>query len=328
MNGQEAAAAWKLFRLNWLMLAAIAVCFALLLLLTDFRIAPQGYLVIGAVAAVYGALGYYNAVSPKRQNPGVVFALTAIAQMVLAIALMTSITYIATSANLPLQDRTLLEIDRAMGFDFRGYLQFINDRPRLVHLFETGYRAISWPILVIVVVLPLLGWYRRTGEFICAFMLALIATTCISTLVPATGIYETMGIVPNDFPSIIPQAYYEGMREIPALRDGALRVLDLFRLSGVLTFPSFHAASAILYLWIFWSARWLRPVNLFCNGVMIVATPVDGGHYGIDVIAGIVLAAVAIFTARRISAALSVSISTQPDGFAGRLASSGIGSPS
>jgi hypothetical protein len=39
--------------------------------------------------------------------------------MILVVSVMISITYMATSAIFPLQDATLLALDRALGFDFR-----------------------------------------------------------------------------------------------------------------------------------------------------------------------------------------------------------------
>jgi hypothetical protein len=307
MREPDTAAAWRLFQLNWLLIAGVSVTFGLGLLLTDFHVKPLSYLIVFAIAAIYGLSGYANAVSPARRSPKVAFTLTAIAQMMLVISVMTSITYIATAANLPLTDTTLLAVDRALGLDFRGYLSFINDRMWLIYILSAGYRAIAWPVWVIVIALPLAGYHQRAGEFILTFMLALIATTCISTLIPATGIYGTMGLVAADYPNIEPQSYYNGMHEIPALRDGSLRVLDLFYLDGVLTFPSFHAISAVLYAWALWPVRWLRPLNIFCNAAMMVATPVGGGHYFIDVIAGIAVALAAIYTARHISRTLATS---------------------
>jgi hypothetical protein len=302
MNGQQAAAAWRLFRFNWILIAAVLAAFGLGLVVTDFHIRPLSYLIVFTIAAVYGLSGYYNAASPRQRNPRLVFALTAIAQMMLVISAMTSITYIATAANLPLRDATLLALDQAAGLDFRGYLDFINDRLGLIYILAAGYRAIGWMVWPVVIGLPLVGYYRRTGEFICAFTLALIATTCISTLIPAIGVYGAMGLVPEDFRNIVPQGYYDTLNQAPLLRDGSLRTLDLFQLAGVLTFPSFHAISALLYAWALWPLRWLRPLNLFCNGAMLLATPVGGGHYFVDVIAGIAVAMLSIYAARRIAA--------------------------
>ena len=148
---REATAAWRLFRFNWLLLAGVLVAFGVGLLLTNFHVRLPGYLFVFVVAAVYGLFGYYNAVSPQRGNPRLVFPLTAIAQMILVISVMTSISYIATAANLPLMDATLLAFDRALGFDFRIYLNFINDRQWLIYILAAGYGAIAWANCVIVV---------------------------------------------------------------------------------------------------------------------------------------------------------------------------------
>jgi len=302
----DAETIWRLFRFNWFLIAGIFATFGAGLLLTNFEVKPQGYLTLFAIAAAYGIFGYINASNPARQNPRVFALLTAIAQMMLVISVMASITYIATAANFPLQDAKLLALDRALGFDFRGYLNFVNDRMWLIYILAAGYRSIFWPIWIVVVALPLLGHYRRTAEFVCAFALALIATTVISTLIPAIGTYGAIGLVPSDHPNIVPQGYYDTLHDAPLLRDGSLRTLDLFRLNGVLTFPSFHAASAALYIWGLWPMRWLRPLNLLVNGAMIVATPIGGGHFLVDVLAGIAVAAASIYAARWIGGSLAI----------------------
>jgi hypothetical protein len=306
MNKPDAAAVWKLFRFNWFLITGICLIFGLCLLLTNFEVRPQGYLTVFLIAGIYGAFGYTNAISPQRRHPRIFATLTALAQMMLVVSGMASITYIATAANLPLQDAKLLALDRALGFDFRSYLDFVNDRQWVIYILVAGYRVIFWPIWLIVVALPLLGHYTRTGQFICAFALALIAATCISTLVPAIGVYGAMGLNESDFPNIVPQGYYDTLHDAPLLRDGTLRSLDLFHLNGVLTFPSFHAASAILYGWALWPIRWFRPLNVLCNGAMIFATPIGGGHFFVDVVAGILVAMASIYAARCISGSFAM----------------------
>src|SRR5439155_17310083 len=83
--------------------------------------------------------------------------------------------------------------------------------------------------------------------------------------------------------------------------EGTLRRLDLLGLAGIVTFPSFHAASAVLYAWAFWPVVWARPIAILANGMMMAATPIDGGHYFIDLIAGIAIAVPAIMAARWVS---------------------------
>jgi hypothetical protein len=312
MNATDSQAVWRLFRINWFLIAAIFTVFGVALLLTDFEVRPKGYLIVFTIAAAYGVFGYINMMSPQRCHPRVFALLTAVSQMMLVLSGMASVTYVATAANLPLQDAKLLAFDHALGFDFRAYLDFANDRLWFIYFLVAGYRFIFWPIWVIVVALPLLAHYERVAEFICAFALALIAATVISTLIPAIGVYGAMGLVPSDYPNIVPQGYYDTLHDAPLLRDGTLRTLDLFALNGVLTFPSFHAASAVLYAWGLWPIRWLRPFSLLGNGAMILATPIGGGHFLVDVLAGIAIAITSIYAARWISGSLGVGERAKP----------------
>ena len=102
-------------------------------------------------------------------------------------------------------------------------------------------------------------------------------------------------------------AYLEQLHDLPLVRDGSLRVLDFNKLTGIVTFPSFHAAAAVLYLWAFWPVRWIGPIALVTNIAMLLATPICGGHYFVDVFAGIAIATASIMAARWIADWLTAS---------------------
>jgi hypothetical protein len=230
---------------------------------------------------------------------------------------MTTLTYLATAIGLPLQDKLLLAWDLALGLDFRDLLDVVNRHPKLISLLGPIYSSIGWQMMAIALVLPLLGRCRRAAEAMCAFILSLLATTCISALVPAIGVYDVLQLSPTDYPHFDPQGYAGTARDLPLLRSGTLRVLDLTRLVGVLTFPSFHAVSAILYMWAFWPITWLRPFAVLWNVAMIIATPLGGGHYFADVIGGVVVALIAIRATQRIGelAASEPLVATPTAGF-------------
>ena len=77
-----------------------------------------------------------------------------------------------------------------------------------------------------------------------------------------------------------------------------IRHIDFAELAGIVTFPSFHAAAAVLYLWAFWPVRWFGPIAIVANCAMLLATPIGGGHYFVDVFAGIAIAASSIMAAK------------------------------
>ena len=300
MVREDVAAAWRFFTLNWIVLALMSAALALGVALTDFSIELNGLLFSLGFVAVYAGFAHANARAPARRDPQVMFVLGATAQIVLVTVVMSPLTYVAAAMNFPLQDANLLAIDRALGLDWAAYVAFVNERPLLAAWLSYGYGMIRWPLFAIPVVLAAAHRYHRLPEFTLAFGLALVATTLVSALVPAIGVYQEIGLDPAALPSLNPQAYLDQVRDLGPVREGALRHLDLFALAGIVTFPSFHAASALLYAWALWPVRWMRPIAILANGMMLASTPVDGGHYFIDLAAGLAIAVLAIVAARRI----------------------------
>jgi hypothetical protein len=297
----EVVTAWRFFLLNWIPLGLMSAALALSVLVTDFSIDLAGLIVSLGFVAIYAGFAHANALSAKRRDPQVMVVLGGTAQIVLVTVVMSPLTSVAAAANFPLQDANLLAIDRALGLDWAGYVTFVNDRPLLATWLSYGYTMIRWPIFAIPVVLAAVHRYRRIAEFTFAFALALIVTTIVSALVPAIGVYQQIGLDPAALPSLDPRAYLDQVRDLAPVREGVLRHLDLFGLAGIVTFPSFHAASAVLYAWAFWPVWWMRPVAIIANGAMLASTPIDGGHYFIDLAAGIAIAVLAIVAARAAS---------------------------
>ena len=123
-------------------------------------------------------------------------------------------------------------------------------------------------------------------------------------LLPAIGTYAYFHLWPD--PSVFSTGSYATSADsIPLLRGGTMRVLDITQLVGIVTFPSFHTCAAVLYLWAFWPVRWMRPLSLASNGMLLIATPIGGGHYFIDIIAGAAIAVLAIAAAKWLAARLT-----------------------
>ena len=296
----EVETAWRYFLVNWIFVGSMGVALALALVLTDFSIELTGLAISIGYVGLYAGFAHANACSPRRRDPQVMFVLGGIAQIVLITAVMTPLTYVAAAANLPMQDANLLAIDQALGFDWAGYVRYVDAHPALAAWLNYGYTMIRWPIFAIPVVLAAKHRFARIEEFTFAFGFALIATTIVSGLVPAIGVFQQIGLDPAVLKNIDPQAYLDQLRDLPPTRVGTLRHLELLNLGGIVTFPSFHAASAALYAWALWPVKWMRPIVVLAFTAMLAATPINGGHYLIDMIAGVAVAVVAIVAARAV----------------------------
>lgn len=323
MAGKESLAAWRFFELNWLPIAGMCAVLALCLAVTDFSIGLVGAGTVFSIAAIYTGFAYRNARAPNRGSPVVVFMLGSIAQGVLITSVMTPLTYIVAAAAMPLQDARLYAIDQALGLDWRSYLAFVDERPLLSALLAKAYAMIGSQILIVPLLLAAAGRFCRLQQYILALALTLIATTVISIFVPAMALYFHLGLTAADHPNVSVPSYDEFLREFPLLRDGSLRELSLFGLNGIVTFPSFHAASAVLYAWALWPIRWIRPVVVIVNAAMLASTPVGGGHYFIDIFAGIAVTLLAVVATGWVRQSLEQRVETEGAAAAGDAGAAG-----
>lgn len=323
MVDTETKTAWQLFHLNWLPIAAMGSLLAFGLSVTGLRLEPVAYGITLAIAASFVAIAYcHRIVKGDRADPKLIFSLGTIGQVIITCAIVGPLSYVAGKMGWPLQDQALLAIDRALGLDPEPIARFVNDHPWLSDVLSRGYGLIKWPLLGIPVVLTLTARYVRLQLFMLAMSLALASTIAISALVPAIGTYYGLQLPAAHFPEINTAVYAGQLRDILALRDGSLHELKLFMLSGIVSFPSFHAASAVLYMWALWPVRGIGGIVAALSLLMIAATPVIGAHYIVDVAGGIALAVASIWAAKaylewtsrasRVSAAPAASAVWQP----------------
>ncbi len=313
MVDTDARIAWRLFHLNWLPIAIMGSLLALAILSTDFALEPVAYGVTIAIALSFVATAYRHQMTrAELADPKLVFSIGTIGQAILVCAIVGPLSYIAGSAHWPLQDQTLLAMDRALGMDPEPIARFVNDHPWLADILARGYGLIKWPLLGIPIVLAFTERYVRLQLYVLAMSLALMVTITISAFAPAIGTYYGLHLAAAQLPDVNTSIYAAQLRDILALRDGSLREIELFKLAGIVSFPSFHAASAVLYMWALWPVRRLGGIAACLNLLMIAAAPVIGAHYMVDVIGGVVLAAASILAAKLYLERLSQSQSTAP----------------
>jgi membrane-associated phospholipid phosphatase len=299
MVDTDARTAWQLFHLNWLPIAAMGGVLLFGVILCGFSFEPVAALIPTAIAAALALIVYlYAFAKADRADPKLIFSLGAISQLFFVAIIMGPLTYVTSVANWPLQDHALLAIDRAMGMDPEAIARYVNDHDWLSGLLLRAYGLIKIMLLAVPIALTLTLRLVRLQVFVFAFSIALIITVAISTFVPAVGTLYGLDIAPSQFASLDSSLYTAQLRDILALREGSLRHLEMFKLTGIVSFPSFHAASAALYMWALWPVRGLGGIAAALNLLMIAATPVIGAHYIIDVAGGIAVAAASIWAAK------------------------------
>jgi membrane-associated phospholipid phosphatase len=208
------------------------------------------------------------------------------------------LSYLGPITDLPLRDTDMIWLDRRLGFDWMQIMHQFDNRQFLLTIMNEAYATFTAQLIGTVLVLIA---FRRTREldrffvtFVCASMLAELASVLVPTLGPMLTLAKNDSFLHlNTFGRATGQI-------VLALRDGSLRIVDLKAIDGIISFPSLHAAVAVI---VPYTLRWNKPLFwpiLALDCVMLASAIPSGNHYLSDVLGGIVVAVLAILAAGRI----------------------------
>jgi len=205
------------------------------------------------------------------------------AKLSLALAALATLQYYAVwiSAPTPLWDDLLIHIDQALGFDWMTVCRWLLSMPPVVQVLNLAYEALLPEVAVVLLVLVFVS-PDGARRFTTALILSLLPTIAILWLMPVEGAFAHYQVASPDFVTIFRQLRLHELTTIPAITD------------GIISFPSYHACAAVLLAYLVRPIPIAFPVVIIVNGLMVAATPLFGGHYLTDVLAGIVVAAVTI----------------------------------
>jgi membrane-associated phospholipid phosphatase len=276
----------------WMLLAAIAAADLVVMAGGGFRVIGSTAPGILAVAAAAVLLGYgYTVLRPDERLAALGFGAGYLIAYTLAAALLS---YFGTSLALPLLDGELARLDAALGLDWMAMLERANAWPLWGGLLRVVYATSMPQVVLVILTLATTRQLTRLADFLSLFTATSLITIVVSSLLPAAGAF-----VHFDPPAVLRtvvgrDAGIWHLTQFEALRSGAMRAIDPAVIEGLVTFPSFHTALATITAWALWNTRWLALPALALNALVIVSTVPVGGHYFIDVFAGLAIAGAAI----------------------------------
>lgn len=280
----------KLQRADRLVWATIAIVAAIDLIAAKggtFNIAWSTFLTPVMACAGLAATGvFYRSI---RKDHRAASLLVGTAQIIGFTAVAAPLSYIAARAGFPLQDATFAAWDRWLGIDWLGYVAFVTSRSWLHQLLSFAYASFAVQTVATVLALGFTGQLERLSVFVRAFVSTSLVTIGISAFVPAAGPWLFYNVQSDIAHGSMPSSS-TSWPVFMGLRDGTFNVLSGLNSEGIITFPSLHAALAVLFMIAVWRIRVLRWISLALNTLMLVATPIHGSHHVNDVIAGICIA--------------------------------------
>lgn len=284
----------------WLLTLALVAPIVALQLYDPFSLHWRSLLPPGMFVAILAAAAYVY--RHRRPEPRIVAMVVGLQQMVLFTCLGIFLSYMVAARGGPLWDATLHRWDLALGLDWRAYLDFVNARPALGTTLRLAYASLMPQMIVVILALGFAGRLLQLRMVVIAAILSGTAAILISPLMPAMAYFVHLGLGPQDYPNLYPAAAFVHHEHVLALRAGTMRLVSFETMEGIITFPSYHAALAAIFGWGFAHAHAaIRWPGLAVAALTLLATPIDGGHYFVDVIAGCAIAALGLWAASRLA---------------------------
>jgi hypothetical protein len=272
---------------SWLVLAMMAIA-------TVGSIRGRGFgvdgpravpLCLGLVVLVAGVC-----VGKRRRQARLAAGATAFLQMTLFAVLAVTLAYALAARGAPLWDTALAAADARLGLRWPAIFSAADRAPAALWLGGVAYGSLTTQMIVCIVALSATGRVDELRRAVAAALISGAVTVLLSGVMPAAGnLFDPAG-----FRHLSPSIAWQERGLIEGLRDGTGRVLDFSRLMGIVSFPSYHATLPVILAWALRDVRGLRIAAPAWAVVTIVATPIFGGHYGVDVLGGLALAVIAI----------------------------------
>ncbi|MGA8079081.1 MAG: phosphatase PAP2 family protein [Xanthobacteraceae bacterium] len=275
----------------WTFIALVAAFILSAAAFSDFTVVLRSFIAPTGCCLLlkFGAFYYRD----WRNDLKLASALESTTQLVAFAAVGAPLSYVAASASLPLQDAALAHLDNLLGFDWKEFLACMHRWPNIFKLMHLAYLSLSLQMIAAVLVLGFTGRLFWLRVYMLSFIFAALITIAISPVVPAEGAWLHYGITGSD---VLPLSH-TSWPVFFGIRDGSFRQLVGVGAEGIITFPSLHAALAAILVATFWPVPVMRWFAAFINCLVVVATPIDGSHYFVDVLAGIAIAGLSVAAA-------------------------------
>jgi membrane-associated phospholipid phosphatase len=228
-------------------------------------------------------------------------------------SLLVVMSYVLAAANFPLVDAELARLDRLVGFDWTAHLLAVWSVPSLGKTLEFAYHATGQTLFITLGILIILGRTRQVAELWYLMVAAGVGCMSLATLLPAEGAFVFHAPDLRLTPLAAPDNGIWHLVDFRAVRAGELRYMDIGVMQGIVTFPSYHTAMAMIFAHALRGTIFFVPAALF-SLLVILSTLAIGGHYLVDVAAGAAMTFAMMAALRRGAAEESVPLAAATPG--------------
>ncbi|MEJ0027001.1 MAG: phosphatase PAP2 family protein [Rhizomicrobium sp.] len=256
----------------------------------DLDARAYGLLALLAAALAGGGL-YYTHI---RKDERLAAMLVATAFLIGMSASFSVLNYLLLTVAGPRIDMALAALDRAIGVDWPAMMAWAARHPVTDMVLQFVYVSVLPQIAVLVLCLGFFGKPEQIYRLCVAVAAGAAISMAVWTMAPSFGAFSVYDLPPNVASHLALALDGRYAHELVGLLVHGPGHISPAAAKGLIGFPSYHAVLALLVVWYARTLPVARWIALGINSAVLVATPIQGGHHVVDVLAGFAVAAMAI----------------------------------
>ena len=264
-----------------------------------FHFDAEAYLDLGLLSlALFAGAAVYQYVRPDPRLAAMLFGS---GFLCLFSAGASVLNYFLLTVTGPRIDTPLAALDRAIGFDWPVAMAWMAGHPLLNSLFLAAYSSMLPQVALLIIVLARYESYEQVYRFCLAVAVGALICVGVWTVAPSFGAFSVYALPPAaaHLPLALDADYAKALVALLKHGPGYVSPHDA---KGLIGFPSYHAVLSLLVIAYTRTIAALRWPALILNLVVLIATPFQGGHHLVDVLAGVPVAVLAVALAARFRA--------------------------
>lgn len=275
-----------------ILVAAVAVIDCVWAVQGRFSIDILGYVKLTLLSAgLFFGAGFYTRLRPDPRLAAMLFGAGFLCAFSAGASLLNY--FLLTVAGAPV-DPLLANGDRMLGFHWRDMMIGLASYPLLNEIFFRAYNLVLPQMAILIVVL---AWSGRTDQlyrYCLTVGLGALIAMAIWTVMPSAGANAVYTLPAQVESHLTLSSTTQYGRELLALLQEGPGYITPADMRGLIGFPSYHGVLALLLIWFARPLRWLFWPYLAINAIVLISTPVQGGHHLVDVLASLPVTALSL----------------------------------
>jgi len=269
----------------------------------DIDARAYGMLALLAAALAGGGL-YYTHIRKDERLAAMLMATAFLIGMSASFSVLNYLLLTVAGARI---DAPLADLDRTLGVDWPAMMAWAARHPVTDMALQIVYISVLPQIAVLVLCLGFFGKPEGIYRLCVSVAAGAALSMAVWTTSPSFGAFSVYDLPPNVASHLALALDGRYAHELVGLLAHGPGRISPAAAKGLIGFPSYHAVLAMLVVWYARPIPVFRWIALGVNALVLFATPIQGGHHVVDVLAGFAVAAVAVRAAE-----IAVHVASRP----------------